>query len=107
MVQFRACSWEYEAGTDCGKTCGKCFPLFHTVTCPRFSKAGSKAFTISRDMPLAALPRRLGSDGAFSPRGSLPPDCSLAPRRAPRLGTPFGGLRGLCPLVPHRVRDRR
>ena len=68
-------------------------------------KSTSKAFDSRRDAHFAALPRPQGRDKALAARAALPPGFSLAPRRAPRLGTPFGGLRGPCPLVPHGVRD--
>lgn len=71
------------------------------------STATSKAFKPRRDAPLTALPCRLGASESLAARAALPSVFSQAPRRAPRLGTPFGGLRGLCPLVPHGVRDWR
>jgi hypothetical protein len=46
------------------------------------------------------LPRPLGRDKVLAARAALPSCISPAPRRAPRLGTPFGGASRAMPARP-------
>ena len=64
------------------------------------SKSMSKAFDSRRDAPFAAMPRPLGRDKVLAARAALPSCISPAPRRAPRLGTPFGGASRAMPARP-------
>ena len=64
------------------------------------SKSNSKAFDSRQDAPFAAMPRPLGRDKALAARAALLPGISPAPRRASRLGTPFGGASRAMPACP-------
>lgn len=66
------------------------------------AKAKSEAFKSRQDAHFAALPRPLGRDNALAARAALLPGFSPAPRRAPRLGTPFGGASRALPARPAR-----
>ncbi len=64
------------------------------------SKTTSKAFKPKQDAPFAAMPRPLGRDKVLAARAALLLWFSPAPRRAPRLGTPFGGASRAVPARP-------
>ena len=66
------------------------------------STATTKAFKPRRDAPLTASPCRLGASESLAARAALPSVFSQAPRRAPRLGTPFGGASRAMPARPAR-----